>query len=645
MNHRHSFFVVALLLIGSLTAAEPAAPKKPGVLDIVPADALGAVGIRDVNELIKRGDVLIDKGEFKVPFRLSEGYKFVLGFVGISDGDDPEGAAALMMIRLKDDKVEEFKGLVLAVPVADFGRIADSLKVRREDLQEGKVLDRKAGGDKTVSDIRYVSVRGQHLLLGMSEQHVAAAATGKPLRAVLSAADAARNADDDILLYGNSQRARDAWGVDLRELEKELDKVAPDEAEALKQLLAAAPELQHIIAGINLDGGLGLGVSLGFQGDKSREILTRLQGDDAKASASLAGLPLGRRIAAHAARGQGEQTAALARGLLHYAMLHSPIDTQQFVSAGHRANVVGVFGEVWQRLEGSRAALYENKDAAERGQFSMIAVLDTSDAPKFIADMTSLGRFVNAAGFSLDDAAESIDAKTIAELIAQLADDDYAVRQTATTKLGLIGATALPALEKAEQSRDPEVQFRAKHLRNQINANLAGEKHELLKGYLLTRLRPQLAFFPKAEERVKRPIDVVQLRLRPDEAGAADQLRRLFGPDWNKLRLATVGKKIIVLLGSQTELLEEAIKNAAAEKKDLPAELLTDRLPKDRTAEFHLSLTRAQQLTAASGEIEPLEADPPLTSFSLQIAPQQVQVNLFAPYEEVKNVSKQLGWW
>jgi hypothetical protein len=29
----------------------------------------------------------------------------------------------------------------------------------------------------------------------------------------------------------------------------------------------------------------------------------------------------------------------------------------------------------------------------------------------------------------------------------------------------------------------------------------------------------------------------------------------------------------------------------------------------------------------------------------LQISAQRVGVNLFAPYEEVKNVVKQLGWW
>jgi hypothetical protein len=326
-------------------------------------------------------------------------------------------------------------------------------------------------------------------------------------------------------------------------------------------------------------------------------------------------------------------------------LLHSRIDTQQFVSAGHRANVVDVFGEVWQRLEGSRAALYELDDAAEQGQFSLVAVLDTRDAPKFIADMTSLSRFVNASGFSLDDAAESIDAKTIAELIAQLGDDDYAVRQTASTKLGLIGPTALPALAKAEQSRDPEVQFRAKHLRSQINGELAGEKQDLLKGDLLTRLRPHLAFFPKAERRAEQQVDIVQLRLRAEEVGQADQLRRLFGPDWNKLRLATVGNQVVVLLGSQTALLEETIKNTA-ENSQPQADRLRSRLPPGRTAEFHLSLTRAQQLTAAAAEASPPgDAPPPLTSFGVQIAPQQVRANLFAPYAEVKNVVKQLGWW
>ena len=52
----------------------------------------------------------------------------------------------------------------------------------------------------------------------------------------------------------------------------------------------------------------------------------------------------------------------------------------------------------------------------------------------------------------------------IETLIRQLGDDEGAVRREATRALAEIGAPALPALQRASKSEDPEVRMRAKQL-------------------------------------------------------------------------------------------------------------------------------------------------------------------------------------
>jgi hypothetical protein len=326
------------------------------------------------------------------------------------------------------------------------------------------------------------------------------------------------------------------------------------------------------------------------------------------------------------------------------------VETDKFVSIGHRPNVVGVFGEVWQRLEGSRAALYENEYPDRDGAFSLLAVLDTQDAPRFIADMANLARFINASGLSADESDEAIDAQTVAALVADLAHDEYRVRQTAATKLGLVGPPALPALEKAAKSADAEVRFRAEALQAQINTLIAEQRKDLLQGDLLSRIQPNFAHFPRAEKRGGHDIDIVRLRLKTNEATYAADLKRLLGPDWNKLRLAPIGKQVVVMLGSNTALFERAIANVEAGEQGLAADArlarFRSRAPAEETIELHLSLSRSQELAETKADAKSVpEGGAPLSSLGISIAPQRVRLDLFAPFEEVKSVVKRVPWF
>jgi hypothetical protein len=640
---------VAFLLVGSLISIPAvaegegrAADKKADALDIVVADAHLAVAIRNVEELTKRGDEFLEKTEFKTAWRLSDGYRFVTDYLGIRGGLDEQGAATLMMLDQDD-----FRSLVLAVPVSDFEAMAGNFGLKREQLTEGTIIDRGQHNDRPETEpVRYLAVRGNHLLMGGRRKTVALAAKGKSLREVLPEQDAATLADDDILLFANTEKNEDALANITKEFEKPRDGVPADQAATLQQLAAAVKDLRYVVGGARLDEGLGVSLLLKFDGEKSREILTSLQSSSARTT--LAGLPDGAVIAAHAASGRGEKSAAVASVLLDFGLRALKIDTDPVIAAAHRPNVVGVFEEVWNRLLGSRSALYQNEHPDRDGLFSLLAVLETEDADKFLADMQELARFVNVSSLSDDDLGDGIDDKTIADLIQQLGAPEYRLRQSATTRLGLIGAPAMPALQAAEKSTDAEIRYRARALVGQIQASIAQQRDELVRRDLLSKLRPHFGYFPGQETRGGRPVDIVQMKLSADESPYAVQLRDLLGPQWSKLRMATVGNRVVVLAGSNTALLDEAITSLQMHERGLADDKRLARFharaDREPTAEFHLSLARAQAAIDPADAARSSTDGASLTSFGLTIAPQRVRVDFFAPLEEVRSVVKRLPW-
>jgi len=648
MVNRTIEVVASSLLALSITCAgdagQAAEQKGANALDIIPENVFAAIAIRNVSELAKRGDRFIDQTELKVPMRLSEAYKAVTAYLGIRNGLKEDGSAALMMLT-PDFKEDAF---VLAVPVDDLKAMAANVGVPHDRLVKGSVVDRQKFRDvRSQVFVRYVAIREDHLLLGGNRKRVELAATGRTLGQSLSPDERETLGKNDVLLYASTEPVKDEWEKALTHLANEVADFPAEEAEAIRQVALASKELRYVVAALRLDDGLGATLVLRFEGDKSQGILTGLRGGESKAS--LAGLPAGHVLSAHASGGDGEKSAAVARALLRFLLEAFSIKMDEFVSAGHHSNLVGVFGAGWQRLNGSRTALYENENPERDGLFSLVAVLDTDGAEQFVKDMTGLARFINASGLSPDDLGETIDSKTIQRLIAELGDDEYRVRQMASTKLGLVGKSALPALKQAMGSSDMEVRFRSRSVWQQINMSLAAEREDLLKRDLLSRIKPSFVYFPKQETRSGRPIDVVRLHLQIDEAPVAARLRTLLGPQWSKMRLATVDNRVIALLGSDTSLIDKAIANAQSGESGVGAgnryATFHSRVQAERTVEFHLSLARTQQLVARDPDlVEPESAAATTTSFGLSIAPQSIRLDLFSPFEEVKAVLKKTGF-
>ncbi|HZY86889.1 MAG TPA: hypothetical protein VFE78_18795, partial [Gemmataceae bacterium] len=67
------------------------------VLDLIPEDAAGAVAIRNLNELHKKGDKFLDESELKVSLRPTQLFDFAFTWLGITRGLDRDGAAAIVV--------------------------------------------------------------------------------------------------------------------------------------------------------------------------------------------------------------------------------------------------------------------------------------------------------------------------------------------------------------------------------------------------------------------------------------------------------------------------------------------------------------------------------------------------------------------
>ena len=75
-----------------------------------------------------------------------------------------------------------------------------------------------------------------------------------------------------------------------------------------------------------------------------------------------------------------------------YTALEKTVDIvnqikDKLVAHVDRLRYLGIFHEVWSRLDGSRIAVYQNANEAKEGLFSAIAVLDVDDPASFLREM------------------------------------------------------------------------------------------------------------------------------------------------------------------------------------------------------------------------------------------------------------------
>ena len=635
-----------------LRAADPPAEVKTA-LDLIPINSAAGFAIHNLDELKDKGDAFIKNTgttqEFQrhFGFRPSALFAMAFQFLQINKGRDDSQPAGIFLANLIEARVvtpfenDEFLDLlVVAVAFDDRDEMASNFHLKKGELQPGKIV-------KVTNQFgTLVYVRGNHLYLGRNERAILSVAKGKPLSQVLTAKQRERVARSDMLLHLGTTPWGPSWAKLVQDEKARAKKMKDQEvdpetglsAEVLGLIADCLPNIQNILVAAAIDEE---GFEFNFQtifrpGEHpaARKLLDLLRSGEEPYA--LDGLPLGDVIAAQAVQSDGVRNLALVRGLSRFAF--NFWNDKKLFDLAKRPNFVGLFDEVWQRLQGSRLAVYRNKHSAD-GLFSMVAILDTDDPEEFLKEMRQLAQFASPGELKLDgEQAQADDVATVEKLIKELGDPNFRVRQSATLKLSLIGPPAVPYLDKALKSKDAEVVAQARRIRLRIKGSIEARHEDVFSQTLLENLSVRWGDFPKAESRQGLAVDILKMDLDEKSERAASKLRHAFGPDWSKIRIAVKDKHIVVLLGSNTDLFEAALANL---KKSRPGLFEQPRLaefhrraPPGRRAEFHINL---QQFSEATPEAP---ATPDVTSLSLGVEKDAIELHLWVPNREFRTLSR-----
>jgi hypothetical protein len=642
---------IVLPALVALWAWAGVATAAPDVLDLVPEDAAGAVAIRNLTELHKKGDKFLDETELKVSLRPSQLFDIAFAWLGVTQGLDRNGTAAIIVANPKKAGYKDLSSsagldvLVAAVPFTDRDQMASNFGIAAGALKADTMVKGKG-----TNFGQFFYARGKHVFFGNNEKAVASVAKGKSAGAALSAAQRRRFAGCDILVHFGTEVWGEEWKRFLDQTAGRLKDTEDAAGKVAEELLDSLRTLRFALGGVRIDGGLGVSLLAVFPKDKkspARKFLSDLTGGPG--AASLAGLPDGPAVFAQAGHGDGARNALVARLIVNF-LLRDLVETNRLISAADRPTFAGVFTEVWKRLKGRRLAVYRNADEGKQGLFSIAAVLDTADAEGFLKELHQLAHFGGTALDLSEETGRKEDVEAVKKLVRDLGDDAFAVRESATTKLALLGEPALPYVEKALTSGDAEVRRRADRIKRRIVAVAEERRKELLAQALPRPLRPTFTFAPKAETLEGSRVEVLRVKLDGADAALAPRLRQLFGPDWNTVRLAPHGKQVAVLYGSDRKLLATMLKNLKDKRPGLAnAKYLTPfsrHSDPGRTAEFHVSVqTVLALLNADDLRKAPAAADHAMTSFALTVGPERLQLDVWVPSAEVKVIAKKHSWW
>ena len=316
-----------------------------------------------------------------------------------------------------------------------------------------------------------------------------------------------------------------------------------------------------------------------------------------------------------------------------------------------RQALFGLFDEVWADMRGGRGAIYKNTDITN-GLYSALAVIETDDPTKLLEKIQDIALYVNHASDQLTEKKPEVDNEKIAQLIEDLANPDFRTRAEATNRLAMLGDSALPALKKAKESEDLEVRARVTALYQRLERLSKVREDELIKGDLLADIRPKFVFFPEAEKRLDRQVSVAQVTVGIKKE-TEEALRQILGPEWKNIRLVKLEKQIVLLIGSDLELLDRAIKNLSDDAPGLEDSASVANFKKliapVRKAEFHFStLHYAKRLRPEMAEMKIPERKPGdpsvLTSAALSVHKSAVRADIFFPPSELAVYLKQMGF-
>lgn len=641
MFHRMAF--LALVLVGLGIAAAPVAePALP--LDLIPADTTIGLSIRNLTELKKKGDQLADRDK-NLP-RPSQGFHWIYQHMGLADAVDEGQAAALLCIQGKlagfgpNSNPQEDYRIVSIVPFKDLDALARAYGVKKSELKAGQSIPLPRKADIWNRLDGWGFLKNRHLILGEASSAVSGVSQAPVLRQTLSGARQKHLDRADALAY---------FGPPLLALAKSLgdpdwtppELITEEEKKAQHRINRALLQVQTVLGALYVNDGVGLDLT-GTAAPDAPAFADLVKALSAGGhTASLNGLPKGKLVAALGGVGLGEEHAILSRVVMR--QLLPGLTRSEILSAADQAVAIGVFADITRRLLAGRLALYQAANPARDGQLAVVAVLETEDPKKFLTELGQLARFGDA---NQIDVTVDKDREDIQALIKQLGDDSYSVRETASTKLGLVGERALPFLEKAEKSDDAEVARRARELREAIAEAVELRRKEVKLGQLPKRFRPAFSLKPGAEMRDGTAIDMIRMRFDVEDTPYLPLLKHLLGPEWDRIRLAIHGKQVVVLIGSDLGLLDQALANVKKGRAGLAAAPALAGFYRHaspgRKVEVHANVNLLRTLVMPANQL-PADFKPgtSVSSVSLRIGANDIGVDVWVPAD----YADAIWWW
>lgn len=652
-----------------LPLAAPAwgqAPPRP-MLELLPRSEFGGLLFRDTAELQRRGDELIAAVGVPMSYRPSEMVQFGLKWLGVQQSCDLRQPLGLFVAGHERESFD-FEGFVVAVPFLSRVQMMADVRLTAApgeigDLQPGQQL----GSDfwmRGATDGRYLFLGG-----GRNREVTTAAvreALSAPRLTEVVSANAARqiNAADlllhigarEIMTHDRTANSSSLWKIDPQSLDA-------DERPVAEAFAAAAQEVEHLFCTLRLDDGLSAHHRLQFgagEDSVARKLLRELHGrGDAAApdtSPSLQGLPAGPVLAAGTARLPAARQQLLLRTLVR--LLSSETNTTgsgwlvewqggAFTDL-RQAVLLGALVEVLPLTSETRFALYPNPDHTA----SLLVVLETGDPERLVAKLRELSNLMVEG--SLENPARPVGERAteadLRKLIRELAADDFAIRSRATTRLLLLGEQARAALTQAAAADDAEVAARAKALLAKFEASATANDQRLLTDNPLVGAHPHLTYHVGAEQVHGRAVDVIQIELPPDEAPRVKQLVQMFGPEWNRVRLSSLDRQVVLSLGTPGGRWYEALDNLAEGRPGLELDSRLVQLEEDpeRLIEVHFPLSRLVRENEYrywnSGPPRDVSPSRALTAVGLSAGDDTVALDLHLPVDELRAVVVKRGW-
>jgi hypothetical protein len=616
-------------------------------LDLIPEDACIGIATRSLAELRTKSDRLLGKAERPIE-RPSQLLDMVFMQLNLGWKIDEKKPAALVCMTGKlggfpgnsDPNRDYTIGAILAP--GSLEEAAKAYKIKADELKSGKV--QMVGGaefDKTFGT-NFVGFRdGQMYMTGRR----GATAAWMAARTVRDGQTPARqkklDASDGLLYFGPPLLAVAQKDADPDKPPDAFNtgELGPQEAEAQRRVYRAMLEARYVLAGYRVDDGFGLDLAVGFdaKGTNSQGVLKAVTG--VGRTSNLTGLPdSDRLVGAFSAIGLDRADLHLARVLardLWFGMRgYSPILDSDAVALRR------MFGDLYSKLKLGKVAVYHSSDPARFGHLAAVLILEPVNPGQFVTDVLQYARLGDVEQF--DPQRETSKAE-IEKLVADLGSDDFETRESAGTKLALVGEPALPLLVKAEKSDDAEVRRSAGDLRRAIQAASDLRKKELAEGLVKRAFRPTFTLKLKAEKRAEADVHLLGMKFDAQDAPYSAALRDLLGPDWSRMRIAVVNKQVVILVGSDLALFDQAIQNVRDGKPGLEQSAALAEFHKraaaERRIELHLALSRVRALVMPA-DMLPKDFKPTAacSSVSVRTGLTDVGLDLWAPAEAVTDV-------